>query len=155
MKLLQALQKLKEGIETSNQSLIEESYILLTGEEISFPDLSPTLSRESTPIEETYTPEPENVQLLDMEFAMNLNKVESEKKEFVNNFDPGLDQDKEDGYNTVDDDIKPVERKRKPYTDVEVFCQDCKKNITIHPQFKRDPYHCELIKLGEKCPNSK
>jgi hypothetical protein len=151
MKLLQALQKLKEGIETSNQSLIEESYILLTGEEISFP----VVSTASVPIEETYTPEPENVQLLDMEFAMNLNKVESEKKEFVNNFDPGLDEDKEDGYNTVDDDIKPVERKRKPYTDVEVFCQDCKKNITIHPQFKRDPYHCELIKLGEKCPNSK
>ena len=86
MKLLQALQKLKEGIETSNQSLIEESYALLTGEEISFPDLSPTLSRESTPIEETYTPEPENVQLLDMEFAMDQNKTESEKKEFVNKY---------------------------------------------------------------------
>jgi len=151
MKLLQALQKLKEGIETSNQSLIEESYVLLTGEEISFP----AVSTASVPIEETYTPEPENVQILDMEFAMNENKTESEKKEFVNNFDPGLDEDKEDDYNTVDDNIKPVERKRKPHKDVEVFCQDCKKNITIHPQFKRDPYYCELIKLGEKCPNSK
>ena len=129
MKLLQALQKLKKGIKTNNQSLIEKSYVLLTGEEISFP----AVSTASAPIEDTYTPETENVQILDMEFAMDLNKVESKKKEFVNNFDPGLDEDRE----------------------VEVFCQDCKKNITIHPQFKRDPYHCELIKLGEKCPNSK
>ena len=151
MKLLEALEKLKQGIQTNNQSLIEESYVLLTGEEISFP----ALSRASTPIEETYTPEPENVQLLDMEFAMDQNKTESEKKEFVNNFDPGLDGDREDGYNTINDNIEPVERARKPHKDVEVFCQDCKQNITIHPQFKRDPYHCELIKLGEKCPNSK
>lgn len=151
MKLLEALEKLKEGIETSNQSLIEESYVLLTGEEISFP----VVSTASAPIENAYTPEPENVQLLDMEFAMDQNKTESEKKEFVNNFDPSLDEDREDGYNTINDNIQPVERVRKPYKDVEVFCQDCKQNITIHPQFKRDPYHCELIKLGEKCPNSK
>ena len=72
MKLLQSLQKLKEGIETGNTALIEEGYSLLTGEEISFPSKSetfrPLVTRELAPIGvkvsipiETYTPEPENV----------------------------------------------------------------------------------------------
>jgi len=149
MRLLEAVQKLKEGIETDSKNLIEESYTLLTGEEVSFPDQS------SDPAPVSVRPEPENVQILDMEFAMDKNKTNAEKKEFVNNFDPGIDEDKEDSYNTINDDIKPVERTRRPHKDVEVFCQDCKQNITIHPQFKRDPYYCDLIKLGQKCPNSK
>jgi hypothetical protein len=56
MKLLQSLQKLKEGIETGNTALIEEGYSLLTGEEISFPSKSETVEKVSTPIE-IYTPE--------------------------------------------------------------------------------------------------
>jgi len=157
MKLLQSLQKLKEGIETGNTALIEEGYSLLTGEEISFPPKPETVEKVSTPIE-TYTPEPENVQILEADFTMDhiraKNKTNAEKKEFVNKFDPGLDTDEEDGYDLINDNIKPTERTRKAHKNVKVFCQDCQKNIEVDPQFKREPYFCDFIKLGQKCPVS-
>jgi len=153
MKLLQSLQKLKEGIETGNTALIEEGYSLLTGEEISFPSKPETVEKVSIPIE-TYTPEPENVEILEMDFTMDKNKTNAEKKEFVNKFDPGLDADEENGYDLINDNIKPVERKRKAHKNVKVFCQDCQKNIEVDPQFKREPYFCDFIKLGQKCPIS-
>ena len=153
MKLLQGLQKLKEGIETNNTSLIEEGYFLLTDEKISFRYDPETVEKVSTPTE-TYTPEPENVEILEMDFTMDKNKTNAEKKEFVNNFDPSLDTEAEEGYELINDNVKPVERKRKPHKNVSVFCQDCQKNIEINPQFKREPYFCDFIKLGQKCPNS-
>ena len=153
MKLLQGLQKLKKGIETNNTSLIEEGYFLLTGEKINFLDEPETVEKVSAPTE-TYTPEPENVQLLEPDFTMDKHKLQAEKKEFVNNFDPGLDTEAEEGYELVNDNVKPVERKRKPHKNVSVFCQDCQKNIEINPQFKREPYFYDFIKLGQKCPIS-
>ena len=153
MKLLQSLQKLKEGIETGNTALIEEGYSLLTGEEISFPSKSETVEKVSTPIE-IYTPEPENVEILEMDFTMDKDKTNAEKKEFVNKFDPGLDTDEEDGYDLINDNVKPVQRKRKAHKNVKVFCQDCQKNIEVDPQFKKEPYFCDFIKLGQKCPVS-
>ena len=153
MKLLQGLQKLKKGIKTNNTSLIEEGYFLLTGEKINFLDKPETVEKVSPPTE-TYTPEPENVQLLEPDFTMDKHKVQAEKKEFVNNFNPGLDAEAEEGYDLINDNVKPVERKRKPHKNVSVFCQDCQKNIEINPQFKREPYFCDFIKLGQKCPIS-
>ena len=153
MKLLQSLQKLKEGIETGNTALIEEGYSLLTGEEISFPSKSETVEKVSTPIE-IYTPEPENVEILEMDFTMDNDKTNAEKKQFVNKFDPGLDADEEDGYDLINDNVKPVQRKRKAHKNVKVFCQDCQKNIEVDPQFKKEPYFCDFIKLGQKCPVS-
>ena len=153
MKLLQGLQKLKKGIETNNTSLIEEGYFLLTDEKISFRDEAKTVEKVSTPTD-SYIPEPENVQLLEPDFTMDKHKLQAEKKEFVNNFDPGLDTEAEEGYELVNDNVKPVERKRKPHKNVSVFCQDCQKDIEVDPQFKKEPYFCDFIKLGQKCPIS-
>ena len=165
MKLLQGLQKLKEGIETNNTKLIEEGYSLLTDEDINFPTKTVSIPIE-TPPTQIHIPELEreirqranvsleNVQSLEMDFTMDKNKTKAEKKDFVNNFDPGLDTDEEDGYDLINDNVKPVERTRSPHKNVTVFCQDCQKNIEVNPQFKRDPYFCEFIKLGQKCPIS-
>ena len=165
MKLLQGLQKLKEGIETNNTKLIEEGYSLLTDEDINFPTKTVSIPIE-TPPTQIHIPELEreirqranvsleNVQSLEMDFTMDKNKTKTEKKDFVNNFDPGLDTDEEDGYDLINDNVKPVERTRSPHKNVTVFCQDCQKNIEVNPQFKRDPYFCEFIKLGQKCPIS-
>lgn len=165
MKLLQGLQKLKEGIETNNTKLIEEGYSLLTDEDINFPTKTVSIPIE-TPPTQIHIPELEreirqranvsleNVQSLEMDFTMDKNKTKTKKKDFVNNFDPGLDTDEEDGYDLINDNVKPVERTRSPHKNVTVFCQDCQKNIEVNPQFKRDPYFCEFIKLGQKCPIS-
>ena len=165
MKLLQGLQKLKEGIETNNTKLIEEGYSLLTDEDINFPTKTVSIPIETPPtqihihelereIRQRANVSLENVQSLEMDFTMDKNKTKTKKKDFVNNFDPGLDADEEDGYDLINDNVKPVERTRSPHKNITVFCQDCQKNIEINPQFKRDPYFCEFIKLGQKCPIS-
>ena len=140
MKLLQGLQKLKEGIETNNTKLIEEGYSLLTDEDINFPTKTVSIPIE-TPPTQIHIPERanvslENVQSLEMDFTMDKNKTKAEKKDFVNNFDPGLDTDEEDGYDLINDNVKPVERTRSPHKNITVFCQDCQKNIEVNPQFK-------------------
>jgi len=155
MRIVDAVNKLKSGIENGNLNEVEEAYTLLTGEKVTFPGpasfkLKDIISPEITEAEKVSIghsvsePEPD--------FTMNKNKTESTKKEFINKFDPGLDTDEEDGYDAINDNIKPVERTRKPHQDVSVFCQDCQKTITVNPQFKREPYFCEFIKLGQKCP---
>ena len=100
MKLLQGLQKLKEGIETNNTDLIEEGYSLLTDEDINFPTKTVSIPIE-TPPTQIHIPElekeirqranvgSENVQSLEMDFTMDKKKTKAEKKDFVNNFDPG------------------------------------------------------------------
>lgn len=145
MRIVDAVNKLKSGIENGNLNEVEEAYTLLTGEKVTFPGpASFKLKDILSPADSVSEPEPD--------FTMNKNKTESTKKEFINKFDPGLDTDEEDGYDAINDNTKPVERKRKPHQDVSVFCQDCQKTITVNPQFKREPYFCEFIKLGQKCP---
>ncbi|MDC0911118.1 hypothetical protein OAQ45_00925 [Candidatus Marinimicrobia bacterium] len=154
MKLLQSLQKLKEGIETGNNALIEEGYSLLTGEEISFPTNTPEPEGVEGSLGKIIGVLKDNVEILEMDFTMDKDKTNAKKKEFVNKFDPGLDADEEDGYDLINDNVKPVQRKRKAHKNVKVFCQDCQKNIEVDPQFKKEPYFCDFIKLGQKCPVS-
>ena len=151
MRIVDAVNKLKSGIENGNLNEVEEAYTLLTGEKVTFPDDDYSSVTEypsagvSVSISKSVVPK-------EPDFTMNNNKTESIKKEFINKFDPGLDADEEDGYDTINDNVKPVERTRKPHKNVDVFCQDCKQTISVNPQFKREPYFCEFIKLGQKCP---
>jgi hypothetical protein len=121
------------------------------------------------PIEDVPTP-PEDISApirdFDLDFTMNKSaaKVPSndessleQKKSsaFENKFSPGLEIDDEEGYDKINDAVKPVARTRRAHKQSEVFCQDCKKTISVDPMFKKEPYYCDLIKLGQKCPNAK
>lgn len=102
----------------------------------------------------------------DLDFTMNKSAVKApsndessleQKKSsaFENEFSPDLEIDDEEGYDKVNDAVKPVARNRRAHKQAEVFCQDCKKTISVDPMFKKEPYYCDLIKLGQKCPNAK
>lgn len=75
-----------------------------------------------------------------------------------NLFDPkafAVMEDDSDLYNKVNDQVQRSPRTRPPaVAEVDVFCEDCQKNIKIHPNFKRTPFNCEYKKLGQKCPRS-
>lgn len=184
MKLLQGLIRLKTGIETNDKKAIEEAFVLITGEVVEFPSgcsgscrLNKDVKQETSDPEiysmvtvDEPTPTPENVPVLtkdfDLDFTMNKSGEEpsnsngssSEQKKssaFENKFSPDLEIDDEEGYDKINDAVKPVPRTRKAHKKVEVFCQDCKNTISVDPMFKKEPYYCDLIKLGQKCPNSK
>ena len=103
---------------------------------------------------------------LDLDFTMNKSAVKTpnndessleQKKSSAseNNFNPSLDIDDEEGYDAINDSVKPVARTRRPHKKSTVFCQDCQSNIEVDPLFKKEPYYCDLVKLGQKCPNNK
>jgi hypothetical protein len=43
----------------------------------------------------------------------------------------------------IDDNIKPVERTRRPFSEREVECSECKKRVKVHPMFIKENYICD------------
>ena len=82
-----------------------------------------------------------------------------EKRVFINNFNPNMSVDEEAGSELLNDNIKPVPRTRAEHKMISIFCHDCKKTIETNPKYltnkKGEPYHCDLIKCGQSCPNFK
>jgi hypothetical protein len=148
MQVVDAINKLKSGIENNDEELIEEGFYLLTGERIVFPEFEDeVIDSGRTPI----APRPK-VRDTDLDFTMNKKDIQSTTKK-KNKFSPDMIPDEEAGFDLIDDNIIPTPRNRPAYKEVKVFCQDCSKTISINPQFQKDPYTCDLIRCGQTCPN--
>ena len=173
MKLTEALNILKKGIQEGDEELIEEGFYLLTGERVIFPDEDPTMFTgdewpvrttptefKSSKSEDPYKEPIVKVEITENEdFTMNKDRKPIRKREFVNNFNPELQPDKEKGEELINDNVAPVPRTRAAHKMTTVMCQDCNKNIEVNPSLishkKGEPYYCDLIKCGQPCPNIK
>jgi hypothetical protein len=162
MKLTEAIEKLKSGIVNGDEELIEEGFFLLTGETVIFPeeDGSQYSAERNTPMVAEVVTKDEKVfkghtSLKSEDFTMNKEKVVAQTRNFVNNFNPNIKADKEEGGHLLNDNVAPTQRTRGEFKMATVFCQDCSKTIEVNPQFKREPYNCDLIKCGQPCPNAK
>ena len=184
MKLTEAINTLKKGIQEGDEELIEEGFYLLTGERVIFPDEDPTMFtggeyphklppafKDVPPV--NYFQEPKAEIMPDIlrcgkkdvemsraeDFTMNKDKQPAKRREFVNNFNPELQPDKEQGAELINDDVAPTPRTRAAHQMTSVMCQDCHKNIELNPALishkKGEPYHCDLLKCGQPCPNIK
>ena len=161
MRLTEAIKKLKNGIVNGDEDLIEQGFFLLTGENAIFPEEDPQYSAKRAPtVSAEVVTKGENVfkghtSLKSEDFTMNKEKVVAQTRNFVNNFNPNIKADKEEGDHLLNDNVAPTERTRGEFKMATVFCQDCSKTIEVNPQFKREPYNCDLIKCGQPCPNAK
>lgn len=54
-----------------------------------------------------------------------------------------LDTEKPEGYEALNDDIKPTKRSRRAYTPIDVECASCHKHFAINPLFKKDFFTCD------------
>lgn len=162
MKLTEAINKIKAGIQDGDEELIEEGFYLLTGEKVVFPDEDPTMfaggdypHRITPPKPVTATDQKAYGVPPSEDFTMSKARVNPEPRKFVNQFNPEIIKpDKEPGEELLNDNVAPTPRTRGEFKMTTVFCQDCKKTIDINPQFKKEPYHCDLIKCGQPCPNA-
>ena len=166
MRIVDAVNKLKSGIENGNLNEVEEAYTLLTGEKVTFPDDNDYSSVTECPSVDSCpgkcrggVPQSEGVQITvadvqeEPDFTMDKGRPDRKKlRKFENKFNPGLEADEEEGYDSIDDSVKPVARERKPHQKADVFCQDCRQTISVDPQFAKDPYYCDFVKLNQKCP---
>lgn len=167
MKLTEAINKLKAGIEECDDDLIEEGFFLLTGERVVFPDEDPSMfaggahPHKMTPafplgiIPNKETTPTNMVQGVEDDWSMIKSKETPKRKAFTNTFKPeNVKVNDEEGAHLLDDNVVPVPRTRAEFKMATVHCQDCNKTIEVNPQFKKEPYHCDLIRLGQSCPNS-
>lgn len=145
----QIIDKLRKAIVEGDTVSIEQAFEDLSGEKISFGG-------------ETLKVEPVNSssidEIFDDDFTMRpQNKDSSTARVFVNEFDPSTTPENTkselDEYNKIDDNVTPMKRSRPPHTKVDVFCQNCQKNILVDPMFKKDPYYCDYVKSGKSCIN--
>jgi hypothetical protein len=61
----------------------------------------------------------------------------------------GLEVDKPEGYDNIDDSGPRSPRTRSEYNSATVVCEECKKDIQVNPIFKRDNYVCDRC-VGKK-----
>ena len=50
-------------------------------------------------------------------------------------------QDKD--FDKIDDNVKPAERARKPFSERQVECTECNKSVKVHPMFIKENYVCD------------
>ena len=50
-------------------------------------------------------------------------------------------QDK--NFDKIDDNIKPVERTRRPFSERQIECTECNKSVKVHPMFIKENFICD------------
>ena len=61
----------------------------------------------------------------------------------------GLDVDKPEGYDKINDDVSRSPRTRSGYKSATMACNDCGKTLDVNPIFKKDNYVCDRC-IGKK-----
>jgi rubrerythrin len=83
------------------------------------------------------------------DFAIKTNKPSrkvsgnNRKNKFEDMTDIIFEAEREQGYDKINDKIKPTSRDRKSYSTKAVKCVECNKNFDVHPMFVRDNYVCD------------
>jgi hypothetical protein len=78
-------------------------------------------------------------------------KISGENREnkFEQMTDAIYEAEKENGYDQINDNVKPTSRKRNSYSDKSVTCIECSKTFNVHPMFARSNYTCDRC-LGKR-----
>jgi hypothetical protein len=61
----------------------------------------------------------------------------------------GLEVDKPEGYDSIDDSGPRSPRTRGGYKPASLVCQDCSRTFDVNPMFKKDNYVCDRC-IGKK-----
>jgi hypothetical protein len=165
MTLLSSLNKivdlLGDGLNNNDWNLISEAYELFTGEviEVKSQDPSDMLAMMMQRLEKLEnTKQTSNNKKKDKtkqedkkesNFSVESNrksrKVTDRKVE--NKFDRMQDiiaeAGREEGFDRINDNVKPSDRSRRPYQPKMVKCSECNSDHEVHPLFARDNYTCD------------
>jgi len=135
--LLEAIKSIREGILSNDMSKVVEGFELLTGESV--------LARLIEPLEASDNPAPNSdeddfIAGTRSESKASRSVVSSNR---VNKFvDDGTIDTAEAGYDTINDDVKPIARERASYKKIKQKCHVCGQEEMVNPQHKRDFYKC-------------
>ena len=88
---------------------------------------------------------------MDEDFIVNKQKESRTPKFIYNKFEDmqGLDVDKPQGYDKIDDKVRASTRSRKKYVPLSIKCSECGVVAKINPVFKKDNFICDKC-VGNK-----
>jgi len=69
--------------------------------------------------------------------------VSNGKNKFESMHDVIAEAGQDKNFDKIDDDIKPVERTRRPFSEKAVKCSECNKSVKVHPMFIKENYVCD------------
>ncbi len=69
--------------------------------------------------------------------------VSNGKNKFESMHDAIAEAGQDKNFDKIDDDIKPVERTRRPFSEKAVKCSECNKSVKVHPMFIKENYVCD------------
>lgn len=161
MTLLSSLNKiidlLGDGLNNNDWNLISEAYELITGEVIETKNTDPNdmlamMMQRLEKLENTKPSTKKKEKVKDEKrsnFSVESNrksrKVTDRKTEnkFENMYDAIAEAGKEQGFDQINDNVKPSDRSRRPYSPKRVKCSECGSQQEVHPLFARDNYSCD------------
>ena len=150
---------LKEGILEKDWECVIRVYVLLSGEALEIEPAPP-----ETPSDLAYIIS----RLSQLEKAVSEKKKEEldfsvDRRRKTEPIDTGsqrenkfedikdIDVEKEEPeYDRVNDNVKPVPRRRKPFAEKMVVCASCSKEKSVHPTLYRENYVCDKCLLKRK-----
>jgi hypothetical protein len=50
---------------------------------------------------------------------------------------------RDNGFDKINDSVKPSERTRRPFTNKRISCLECSKSVEVHPMFVKENYVCD------------
>lgn len=156
-------QLLKEALSSGDWNFVAEAYYMLSGEKVDpmesdalsllsiilekIQDITDEKPKKKKPVKKT-KPKVEKKEL-DNSFSLESNKPSRKvvAKNTGNKFelmqDAIAEAGNENGYDKINDNVKPSQRNRKSYSTKNVVCIDCNKSFDVNPLFAKENYICD------------
>lgn len=139
---------LELAIDDRNWSYVANAYEAISGESIDIPEAEPDNALKSVMArleklenmgnEQTTTAKSKNSKK---------GRPSKNKRQSGNRFDTMTDllgdAAKENGFDKINDNIKPCERNRPAFSYKNVTCRECNRSMDVHPMFAKENYVCD------------
>lgn len=125
---------LELAMDKNNWAYVADAYKILSGLSIDIPQAEPDNVLKSV--------------MARLEKLENMGDEQTKnKRQSGNKFDTMTDllgdAAKENGFDKINDNIKPCERNRPAFSYKNVTCRECNRSMDVHPMFAKENYVCD------------
>jgi hypothetical protein len=147
--LLIVVDNIEHAIENKDWNAIANAYALITGRKIEVPSDDKIVDSQFKELLERVNKLENNTTTTKSNKTSKTGrkKATAKQEEKINRFEQMVDilpeVDKEDGFDKINDNIKPTSRNRPKFSQKQVTCRECGKTNEVHPMFAKENYICD------------
>lgn len=149
-KLLIIIDNIEWAIENKDWNEIATTYELLTGRKIEVPSNDKVVDSQFKELLERVNKLENSTTTTKSNKSSKAGRKKAtarQEEKKVNRFEQMVDilpeVDKEDGFDKINDNVKPTSRNRPKFSQKQVTCRECGKTNEVHPMFAKENYICD------------